>query len=99
MYLYPLYVGTIVRAMSTSAPGEVGPGTSRSGSARASKTLRGPCIRSQAITAPGPEAEESPSGIEVDKDQLESRLEKMSSEICEEAKKNLEAALGLAEAP
>ena len=66
--------------MSTSAPGEVGPGVSRSGSARASRIPRGPRTRSQANTATDPEVQESPTGIEIEKDNLDGRFQKMSAD-------------------
>ena len=49
--------------MSTSAPGDVGPGVSRSGSARVSRIPRGLRTRSQANTATDPDVQESPTGM------------------------------------
>ena len=81
--------------MCTNAPGDVGPEVSRSGSARASRIPRGPGTRSQANTATDPKVQESPSGIEFDKNNLDGRLLKMSGEIRQEVKKTLEAELAL----
>ena len=82
--------------MSTSAPGDVGLGAGRSGSARATRIPRAPHTRSQANTAPDPEVQESPSGIETDKDNLDQRFEKMKEITRQEMKKYLEAELALA---
>ena len=81
--------------MSTSAPGDVGRGVSRSGSARASRIPRGPRTRSQANTTTDPEVQESPTGIEVDNNKLDGRLKKMSGEIRQQVKKTLEAEIAL----
>ena len=83
------------RTISRSAPGDVGPGVSGSGSARASRIRRGPRTRSQANTAADPEVEESLTGIETDRDNLDDSLQKMSSEIRQEVKKTLEAEITL----
>ena len=81
--------------MSTSAPGDVCPGVSGNGSARALRSRRGPRTRSQANTATNPDVQESPTGIEVDKDSLSGSLQKMSSEIRQEVRKTLEAEIAL----
>ena len=81
--------------MSTSAPGDVSPGVSRSGSARAPRIPRGPCTRSQANTATDLEGQESLAGIEADKDTLDGKLQKVSGEIRQAVKKTHEAELAL----
>ena len=81
--------------MCTSAPGDVGPGVSKRGSARASRIPRGPRTRSQANTATYLEVQESPTGIEVDKDNQDERLQKSGGEIRQQVKKTLEAELAL----
>ena len=81
--------------MSTSAPGDIGPGVSRSGSARASRIPRGPRTRSQANTVTDPGEQESLTGIAADKDDLDKKFEKMGSEIRRENKKILEDELAL----
>ena len=81
--------------MSTSVRGDVGPGASRSGSARASRIPRGPRTRSQANTTTDPGDQESPTGIAADKNDLDEKFEKMGSEIRQEVKKTLDAELAL----
>ena len=81
--------------MSTSAPGDVGPGVSRSGSARASGIPRGPRTRSQANTATDPGEQDSPTGIAADKNDRDKKFEKMGSEFRRENKKILEDELAL----
>ena len=81
--------------MWTSAPGDIGPGVSRSGSARPSTIPRGPRTRSQANTATDPGEQEAHTGIVADKNDLEEKLEKMGSEIRRENKKFLENELAL----
>ena len=81
--------------MSTSVPGDVGPGASRGGSARASRIPRCPRTRSQANTATDPGDQESPTGIAAGKNELDEKFEKMGSEIRRENKKILEDELAL----
>ena len=81
--------------MSTGAPGDVGHRVSRSESARASRIPRGPRTRSQANKATDPDVQESPTGIGIEKDNLDGKLQKMSGEIRQEVKKTLEAELAL----
>ena len=61
----------------------------------ASKIPRGPRTRSQANTATDLEVQESPTGTETDKDNLDDRLQKMSSQIRQEVKKTIEAELAI----
>ena len=81
--------------MSASAPEDIVPGVSRSGSARPSRIPRGPRTRSQANTATDLGEQESPTGIAADKNDLDEKFENMGSEIRRENKKPLEAELAL----
>ena len=81
--------------MSTSAPGDVGPRVSRSGSARASRIPRGPRTRIQANTATDPGEQESRTGTAADNNDLHEKFEKMGSEIRRENKEILEDELAL----
>ena len=81
--------------MASSQLKDTGPAIRRARSAQESRIPRGPRTRSQANSATDPVVEETRSGIQVEKSDLEEKLAKLGDEIRQETKKKFDEELSV----